>query len=280
MHMEFLALSMHVIRGTMRLTHWIISCTVQQQFSWRANIELRRNDDSENAHSQQILRALLIKSINNNRANRFLFPIRKPQPALSRNTVQHNNRSALGFYAIDIPMVSAVRGACQDVAGPCNRQPFPPRARWLTKTQQAMEPKRPAIRLPSTQGYSAIPIVNKGVKQLEIENHINFSFNEHLLYWRLSQQLSSEPLPYRNMKKKSHFTMEVVIPTSTWSQLLADLCFDNDSTVYMEGSKSYLSVISARHRTSLWSDMRRKWGNQGSTWQTRPNPGILGCHVM
>lgn len=119
----------------------------------------------------------------------FHFPIRKPlQWCIHKNSVQCNNGS---FYWTDIPMVSAVLGACQDVAGPRNRQPFPPRARWLTKTQQAGEPERPAAPLPSTLGYSAIPILNKSIEQLEIESRIGFSFNEHLQCSSLISRVTS-----------------------------------------------------------------------------------------
>lgn len=121
---------------------------------------------------------LIITVVNDPQAERLFFHKKKSH---TDNKVQCNNSSASSFYSVDIPMVSAVLGACQDVAGPCSTHPFPPRARWLTKTQQASEPKRPAVPLPSVLDYCAIPIVNKSIQQLEIKSCINFGFNEHLL---------------------------------------------------------------------------------------------------
>lgn len=139
---------------------------------------------------------------------------------------------------------------------------FLPRPGDWQRHNRPQSRKRPAALLPSTLGYSAIPILNKSIKQLEIESHINFSLNEHLLYSRLISRL----IRARNLQEheKMHFMIAVVILTATWSQPVADLYFDNESRVYMETSKSRLSAIifiSTQYKTWLWSDMRRKWGN-------------------
>lgn len=86
----------------------------------------------------------------------------------------------------------------------CPTQPFPLRIGWLTKTQQATEPKRASASLPSTPGYRGIPKLNKGIKQLEIQAHINFSFNEHLLYSGLISRVTSYHLCVKK-HEKTHF---------------------------------------------------------------------------
>lgn len=137
------------------------------------------------------------------------FPIRKPlQQCIGNNTVQGNNGGALSFSLKDIPMVSAILGACQDVSGPCSRQPFPPRTRWLTKTQQATEPKRPTAVLPSTLGESTIPILNKS--WLEIENHIKSGLNEHLLLMEFIRRVGLYHTPSKEHETQ-YFTVALVI---------------------------------------------------------------------
>ncbi len=69
-----------------------------------------------------------------------------------------------------------------------------------------------------------------------------------------------------------HLMIAVVILRPTWIEPVADLYFDNDSTVYMEVNNSCLSAIifiSAEHKKWMWSDRHRKWGI------FRPDPGIF-----